>query len=220
MPPALEEMYDSGSVGLDGPFRETTIRNDAGEPVAPRERGELWVRGRSVLQGYWNKPDANADSFRAADDGGARWFRTGDLFEADSDGFLWLVGRLKDMIRRSSENIAAREVEAVVRELPQVEDCAAVAVPDLARGEEVKIYVQLKDGLSESDLPLPTIRDHCATRLASFKVPRFYTYVADFPRTVSNKIEKRNLTAEVKDLRTGAWDASVARRDTLHLNER
>lgn len=208
MPPALEEMYDSGSVGLDGPFRETTIRNDAGEPVAPGERGELWVRGRSILHGYWNKPDA--DSFRAAEDGGSRWFRTGDLFEADSDGFLWLVGRLKDMIRRSSENIAAREVEAVVRELPQVEDCAAVAVPDPARGEEIKLYIQLKDGLSEVDLPLPTIRDHCTTRLASFKVPRFYTYVADFPRTVSNKIEKRILTAGTEDLRTGAWDAAPA----------
>lgn len=186
MPPALDEMFDSGLVGLDAPFRETTIRNEAGDPVQPGERGELWVRGRSILQGYWSKPHADADSFRAADDGGPHWFRTGDLFESDSNGFLWLVGRLKDMIRRSSENIAAREIEAVVRELSQVEDCAAVAVPDAERGEEIKIYVQLKEGVGAADLPFVQIKGHCAKRLAAFKVPRFYTYIDAFPRTVSN----------------------------------
>ncbi|WP_300302711.1 class I adenylate-forming enzyme family protein, partial [Ferrovibrio sp.] len=146
MTPALEPMFDSGSVGLDAPFRQTTLRDESGAPVPIGQRGELWVRGRGLFQGYWNRPDANADAFRDAGDGGPPWFRTGDLFEADAHGFLWLVGRLKDMIRRSSENIAAREVEAVIRELPQVEDCAAVPVPDVKRGEEVKIYVQLKDG--------------------------------------------------------------------------
>ncbi|CEJ11864.1 Long-chain-fatty-acid--CoA ligase [bacterium YEK0313] len=202
MPPELEEMYDSASVGFDGPFRETSVRNAAGEPVVPGERGELWVRGRSILKGYWNKPEANAEVFR---DGG--WFRTGDVFEVDEHGFLWLVGRIKDMIRRSSENIAAREVEAVVRELPEVEDCAAVPVPDARRGEEVKIYVQLKAGLGPEHLPFERLRDHCRSGLAAFKVPRYYAYVDGFPRTVSNKIEKRNLVAGVEDLRRGAWDA-------------
>ena len=206
MPAALEEMYDSASVGLDGPFRETTIRDEAGAPVPTGARGELWVRGRSILQGYWNRPDANEESFRAVEDGGPRWFRTGDLFEADEHGFLWLVGRLKDMIRRSSENIAAREVEAVVRELPEVEDCAAVPVPDPKRGEEVKIYVQLKAGVARDALPPQAILAHCRQRLAAFKVPRFYAYVDSFPRTVSNKIEKRNLVAGVDDLRADAWD--------------
>lgn len=209
MPVALEEMADSASVGLDAPFRETTIRDDAGRPVAPGERGELWVRGRSIFKGYWNRPDANAESFRAAEDGGLPWFRTGDLFEADAHGFLWLVGRLKDMIRRSSENIAAREVEAVVREMPEVEDCAAVPVPDLKRGEEVKIYVQLKDGIARDAVPPEAILAHCRQRLAAFKVPRFYAYVESFPRTVSNKIEKRNLVAGVADLTVDAWDSEA-----------
>jgi acyl-CoA synthetase (AMP-forming)/AMP-acid ligase II len=207
MPPALEEMYESASVGLDAPFRETTIRDENGKPVAAGQRGELWVRGRSLLKGYWRRPEADADSFRQAEDGGLPWFRTGDLFEADEHGFLWLVGRLKDMIRRSSENIAAREVEAIVRELDAVEDCAAVAVPDVKRGEEVKIYIQLKTDFGEADLPPETILAHCRQRLAAFKVPRFYTYVPSFPRTVSNKIEKRNLVASVTDLRADAWDA-------------
>jgi long-chain acyl-CoA synthetase/crotonobetaine/carnitine-CoA ligase len=211
MPVGLPEMADSASVGLDAPFRETTIRDEAGAPVKPGQRGELWVRGRSIFKGYWRRDDANADSFRPADDGGENdgppWFRTGDLFEADGHGFLWLVGRLKDMIRRSSENIAAREVEAVVRELPYVEDCAAVPVPDAKRGEEVKIYVQLKGGVARAALPPKAILAHCRQRLAAFKVPRFYAYVDSFPRTVSNKIEKRNLVAGVRDLTADAWDA-------------
>lgn len=207
MPASFEAMHDSGSVGIDGPFRQTSIRDEAGGVVPPGQRGELWVRGRGLLKGYWNRPDADAEAFRDADDGGLRWFRTGDLFEADENGFLWLVGRLKDMIRRSSENIAAREVEAVIRELPQVEDCAAVPVPDVKRGEEVKVYVQLKPGLSPADLPPEAILAHARRGLAAFKVPRFYTYVDSFPRTVSNKIEKRNLLAGVSDLRAGAWDA-------------
>lgn len=207
MPASFEAMYDSGSVGIDGPFRETTIRDEDGRVVLPGQRGELWVRGRGLLKGYWNRADADAEAFRDADDGGFRWFRTGDLFEGDENGFLWLVGRLKDMIRRSSENIAAREVEAVIRELPQVEDCAAVPVPDIKRGEEVKIYVQLKPGLLPTDLPAEAILAHARKGLAAFKVPRFYAYVENFPRTVSNKIEKRNLLAGVDDLRADAWDA-------------
>lgn len=211
MPPEMEEMFDSASVGLDGPFRETTIRDEAGNPVPNGARGELWIRGRAIFQGYWNKPEANAEAFRPAEDGGPAWFRTGDLFEADAHGFLWLVGRLKDMIRRSSENIAAREVEAVVRELDQVEDCAAVPVPDAMRGEEVKIYLQLKAGHSRTDLPPEAVLAHCRARLAAFKVPRFYAYVEAFPRTVSNKIEKRTLVAGSPDLRADAWDSeSVA----------
>lgn len=213
MPPAMEEMAESASVGIDAPFRETTIRDEAGQPAPPGARGELWVRGRSIFEGYWNRSDANADAFRDAEDGGPRWFRTGDLFEADSHGFLWLVGRLKDMIRRSSENIAAREVEAVVRELPQVADCAAVAVPDVKRGEEVKVYIELKTGLARADLPPDAILAHCRARLAAFKVPRFYAYVESFPRTVSNKIEKRNLVLGVSDLRAGAWDAESVQSD-------
>ncbi len=200
--PEVEQMYDACSVGLDAPFRETSIRDEAGAPVPPGEVGELWIRGRAMFKGYWNKAEANADAFR---EGG--WFRTGDLFRADEQGFLWLVGRLKDMIRRSAENIAAREVEAIVRELPEVEDCAAVPVPDPRRGEEVKIYVQLKEGLPRERLPVTEIHRHCSARLAKFKVPRYYAYVERFPRTSSNKIEKRNLVAGVADLRAGAWDA-------------
>ena len=209
MPAGLDAMSESASVGIAGPFRETTIRDEHGQRVPPGTRGELWVRGRSIFGGYWNRPDADADAFRPAEDRGPPWFRTGDLFEADAEGFHWLVGRLKDMIRRSSENIAAREVEAVVRELDAVEDCAAVPVPDAMRGEEVKIYVQLKDGVARSALSPEAIVAHCRTRLAAFKVPRFVAYRDEFPRTVSNKIEKRILIQGVDDLRADSWDADA-----------
>lgn len=207
MPADFEAMYDSASVGLAGPFRQVTIRDEAERVVGVGEVGELWVRGRGLFDGYWRRPDADAESFRPADDGGPRWFRTGDLFTADEFGFLTLVGRLKDMIRRSSENIAAREVEAIIRELPAIEDCAALPVPDPVRGEEVEIQILLKPGFTENDLPPTVVLDHARRRLARFKVPRYYTYVADFPRTVSNKIEKRIILATRADPRSNSWDA-------------
>lgn len=210
MPPRFEAMYDSGSVGIDAVFRETTIRDEGGHPVKAGERGELWVRGRSILKGYWNRPDADAEVFRDAEDGGLRWFRTGDIFVADEHGFLWIVGRIKDMIRRSSENIAAREVEAVIREMPEIEDCAAVAVPDEKRGEEVKIYIQLKPGVRRDELPFERVLAHARANLAAFKVPRFYAYVDEFPRTVSNKVEKLKLIAGVIDLRADSWDSECS----------
>ncbi len=201
-PPELDEMYDSGSVGIAAPCRETSIRDAEGQPVARGELGELWVRGRSIFKGYWNRPDANGEVFRS---GG--WFRTGDLFREDDEGFLYVVGRLKDMIRRSQENIAAREVEAAICMLPEVEDAAAVPVPDPVRGEEVKIYVQLKNGVCRDTLPVETILEHARKYLAKFKVPRYVSYVDSFPRTASNKIEKKTLITGVGDLCSGAYDA-------------
>ena len=161
------------------------------------------MRGRGLLTGYWNKPR------RTLTPSGLRWFRTGDIFEADTHGCLWIVGRIKDMIRRSSENISAREAEAVIRELPQIEDCAAVPVPDVKRGEEVKIFARLKNGLGPRDLPFEVILAHARSRLAAFKVPLYFCYTTNFLRTVSNKIEKRNLVADVSDLLADAWDAEV-----------
>ncbi|MGY4430756.1 acyl-CoA synthetase (AMP-forming)/AMP-acid ligase II [Bradyrhizobium sp. F1.13.1] len=100
----LDQLASSGSVGIRAPFRALRLINEDGTPTQIGEVGEAWVSGRGILKGYWNKPEANAASF----EGG--WFKTGDLMRRDELGFYWLVGRTKDMIRRSSENIAAREV--------------------------------------------------------------------------------------------------------------
>lgn len=206
MLPEFCDRFDSGSVGFAAPFRETSVRDDAGQPVEPGGTGELWVRGRALFQGYWNRPDANREAF---EDGG--WFRTGDLFQIDEDGFLYLVGRLKDMIRRSQENIAAREVEAVLCLLPDIEEAACVPVPDAIRGEEVKAYIQLKPDRTPADCPPERILEHCSSKLAAFKVPRFIAFIEGLPKTPSNKVAKRTLVEGEANLRAGSFDAQKNR---------
>lgn len=200
--PALStEMAYVRTCGLAAPFRELRIVDEAGHDVPVGEIGELWVAGRGILWGYYKRPDANASSFRG------KWFRTGDLFRRDEAGYHFIVGRIKDMIKRSGENIAAIEVEAVLRSIPEVEEAAVVPVPDPLRREEVKAYLKLREGLTKADLAPDKVIAQCQLRLAHFKVPRYIAYMeGDFPRTPSRKIAKNRLVADVSDLRLGAWD--------------
>lgn len=200
VPPGADHMAYVKSCGLPAPFRELKIVDEAGHEVPVGEVGELWVAGRSLLWGYYKRPDANAENFRG------RWFRTGDLFRRDENGYLFIVGRIKDMIRRGGENIAAQEVEAALRDLPDVEEAAVVAVPDPLRREEVKAYVKLRAGTTMAELPPEAVFRHCELRLAKFKIPRYLAYVDDFPRTPSRKIQKKLLVAQSDDLRRGAYD--------------
>jgi acyl-CoA synthetase (AMP-forming)/AMP-acid ligase II len=108
------------------------------------------------------------------------------------------------MIKRGGENISAREVEAVLRQVDEIEEAAAVAVPDSMRREEVKVYLMLSEGVSKSDCPPDKIIAHCQKHLAEFKVPRYYAYVDDFPRTPTRKIVKRKLLEG--DLFAGSYD--------------
>jgi crotonobetaine/carnitine-CoA ligase len=193
-----DEILDT--VGLRAPFRELKIVDDHGDEVAHGEAGELLVRGDGVFLGYYNNPEANANSFYGD------WFRTGDMFVRTENDYFKIVGRFKDMIRRSSENISALEVEHVVCEIDEVEAAAAVPVPDDYRGEEVKIYVKLVAGVDDSDCTPETIIEHCRERLAAFKVPRFVAYADSFPRTPSDKIAKHNLIADVTNLRLNSYD--------------
>ena len=200
MPIEATDMVGSGSCGKPSPFREARIVDDAGQPVAPGRIGELQLRGPGMLQGYYNNPEATDAAFQ---DG---WFRTGDLFRQDARGYFYIVGRIKDMIRRSGENIAAREVEAVLRGLPEIVEAAAVPVPDPTRGEEVKVYVVLGPSLTPTDLPPERIVAHCEANLARFKVPRFIAYSDALPKTPSGKIAKTALTHGVADLRKDSYD--------------
>lgn len=204
MPNDLEEMYDSDSVGIRSPFRSVRLVNEDGTATQVGEIGEMWVRGRGMFRGYWNKPEANASAF----DG--EWFKTGDLFRQDEAGFFWLVGRIKDMIRRSNENIAAREVESVIREIPEVADVAAVPVRDIKRGEEVKVYIELREGFTSDDLPVERILDHARGHLAAFKVPRYVSFTPGLPRTVTNKVLKRQLM-DATDQLSGVYDSEEKR---------
>lgn len=205
MPPDFAELNEAGSIGIRSPFRELRLVNDDGSPTPIGQVGELWVKGRGIFKGYWNRPDANADCFEG------EWFKTGDLLRQNELGFYWFVGRKKDIIRRFTENIAACEVEAVIREIPEIADVAAVPVPDDKWGEEVKIYVELKSGFLPTDLPVDRILAHARTRLAAFKVPRYVAFIPTLPRTVtSNKVLKRELL-DINDPLSDTYDGEEKR---------
>jgi crotonobetaine/carnitine-CoA ligase len=200
VPMEATDMVGSGTCGLVVPFRETKVVDDAGNEVPAGVEGELLVRGPGILLGYYRKPEATAEALK---DG---WFRTGDVFRKDERGFHFIVGRKKDMIRRAGENIAAGEVEAVLRTLPQIAEAAAVPVPDDTRKEEVKVYLVLQPGLTRDDAMPAAVIAHCERNLAKFKVPRYVAYVDALPKTASGKIAKHVLTKDVTDLRKDSYD--------------
>ncbi|NYT82817.1 AMP-binding protein [Alcaligenaceae bacterium] len=200
MPIEATDMTGSGSCGKPGPFRQARIVDESGQPLEAGQVGELQVRGPGMLQSYYKNPQATDAAFDGS------WFRTGDLFRQDERGYFYIVGRVKDMIRRAGENIAAREVEAVINALPQVAESAALPVPDEVRGEEVKIYVTLREGFSPDDLPIASLIEHCTAKLARFKIPRYIAYHGTLPKTPSGKVAKQQLKQGVEDLRTGSYD--------------
>src|SRR6185436_10094050 len=181
------DMVGSGSCGVPAPFRACRVVGSGGKDVARGETGELWVSGRAILKGYYNKPEATRDAFSG------EWFRTGDLFKQDENGYFYIQGRIKDSIRRSGENISAREIETVASGIEGVLETAAVAVPDELRGEEVKLCVVLQPGRTREEVSPERVASYCAERLAAFKVPRYVEYLDEFPRTSSNKIAKQVL---------------------------
>lgn len=200
VPPDDEASVGSGAMGEPVPDREVRIVDEAGRPVADGEAGELQVRGPDRMLGYW-AGDAAAGG-RASSDG---WASTGDRVRHETHGYRHL-GRLKDVIRRAGENIAAAEVEAVLRAHPLVREVACVAVPDDLRGEEVRAYVQLVDGADRAAAAPAALAAFAEERLASFKVPRYWGYVDRFPLTPSEKIAKRRLTGPGADPLADAWD--------------
>lgn len=202
VPPPAVEKAKIRCVGLPAPFRELKIVDESGNEVPVGEPGELLVRGRSIMLGYYKRADANREQFA---DG---WFRTGDIFQRDADNYHYIVGRIKDMIRRAGENIAAIEVESVLRTMPDIEDAAVVPVPDELRREEVKAYIKLREGVDRpTDTLCLQIVEHCKASLATFKLPRYMAFIdGDFPRTAARKIIKRELVKDVEDLRVGAFD--------------
>ncbi|MGD9945735.1 MAG: class I adenylate-forming enzyme family protein [Burkholderiaceae bacterium] len=200
LPLEADDMIGSGSCGIVGPFRECKVVDAQGREVPRGEIGELVVRGSGILLGYFKKPEATREAFFG------EWFRTGDLFRQDERGYFYIVGRLKEMIRRSSENIPAREVEAVLKNMPEIMDAAVIPVPDEIRKEEVKACVILQPDLTKDEVPPEAIIAHARRYLAPFKVPRYIEYKSEFPRTPSNKVRKPALLTEKPDLRADSWD--------------
>jgi len=200
-----DHMTGSGSVGKPPDFRATRIVDRDGNPVKQGEIGELLIKGPGIFKGYYNKPEATAKAF-AGD-----WFRTGDLFRQDENGYFYIVGRIKDMIRRTGDNISASEVENVLTSHPKILNAAVVPVPDESRGEEVKAYILPAPGETPASIPPAEIIAYCQSRIAEFKVPRYIEYVDEFPRTGSGKIQKHLLISAKDDLSAGCYDRMSAK---------
>jgi fatty-acyl-CoA synthase len=160
------------------------VHPESGADVPVGEAGELLIHGPHVCAGYWRNPEASA---AAITDG---WFHTGDMAHMDTDGFFYIDGRYKDMIKSGSENIYAAEVETVFREHPAVKDASLIGKPDKTWGEVGLMIVVLEDGQSISDGEL---KEFCRDRLAKFKVPKEIIFADDLPYSPYGKVEKVKL---------------------------
>ncbi len=175
------------TVGRIQPHLEVKIIDENGD-IAPRgERGEICTRGYSVMLGYWDDPEKTAE---AVDEDG--WMHTGDLGEIDAGGYCRIVGRLKDMVIRGGENIYPREIEEYLLTHPHVIEAQAFGIPDEQYGEELVVWVRLRDGAAVRPVD---ITDFCRGQIAHFKVPRIVRIVDEFPMTVTGKIRKIEMRA-------------------------
>src|SRR5262249_5527754 len=158
------------------------IDRSTGATVPRGTPGEQCTRGYSVMLGYWDDPDATAAAIDA--DG---WMHSGDLAVMDDEGYVSIVGRIKDMIIRGGENIYPREVEEFLYELPEVDEVEVIGVPSERYGEEVMAWVRLRDGAQVTGEDLAAA---CKGRIATYKIPRYWKIVDAFPMTITGKIQK------------------------------
>jgi fatty-acyl-CoA synthase len=171
------------TVGRVHPHIELKVVDPATGAVVPRGTpGELCTRGYSVMLGYWNDEAATAEAIDAAG-----WMHTGDLATMDADGYVNIVGRIKDMIIRGGENVYPREVEEYLYAHPDVLDVQVIGVPSERYGEEVMAWVRLRPG---AGVTVPGLIDYCQGRIASYKIPRYWKFVDEFPTTVTGKVRK------------------------------
>ncbi|MEU9345276.1 class I adenylate-forming enzyme family protein [Streptomyces sp. NPDC048278] len=192
------DLTGTPTIGLAWPTRETKIIAENGDEAGPGVAGELCLRGKGMMLGYHNRPETNAELFLP---GG--WYRTGDLVRKDSDGLHYFEGRIKDMVKRSGENISCAEVELRIMELPEVAEAGVVPVPDPDRGEEVKAVIVLEDGAT---LSAERVAQWCREGLAAFKVPRYVEFRDRLPHTPSGKTAKSVLRSEPEPFGTGVVD--------------
>ena len=190
------------TVGRVLPHVESKIVDpDTGETVERGEDGEYCTRGFHVMLGYWNEPEKTADAIDA--DG---WMHSGDLATMDDDGYVNIVGRIKDMIIRGGENIYPREIEEFLYTHPAIADAQVIGVPDTKYGEEIMAWVQLAPDAQLTD---DELKEFCRGKIAHFKVPRYIHFTTEFPMTVTGKVRKVEMREKsIADL--GLHDAASA----------
>ncbi len=183
----------SATVGKATPNVSLKIIGPDGTPVGFGERGELLMRGFLVMKGYYNMPEKTAATIDP--DG---WLHTGDLATMNAQGYVNIVGRVKDMVIRGGENVYPAEIEQFLMRHPKIADAQIVGVPDDLMGEETVAIVRLKAG---EQLSSEELREYCRTNISRHKVPKYYTFVSEYPMTASGKIKKFELRAQlIKDL--------------------
>ena len=181
--------YKEGFIGQAVIDTEMKIVDDQGQELPAGEPGELLIRGPQVMQGYWQRPEATAETF--TEDG---WLKTGDIGVIDEDGFLKLVDRKKDMILVSGFNVYPNDVEDAVMRHRGIRECVAVGVPDERKGEAIKLFVSLHDqNLTEAD-----IIAHCREQLTGYKVPSYIEIRDDLPKSTVGKLLRRVLRDEAR----------------------
>ncbi|HEX3590552.1 MAG TPA: AMP-binding protein [Pseudonocardiaceae bacterium] len=185
------------TVGRVGPHLEVKIVDpETGYTAGRGEPGELCTRGYSVMLGYWAQPDKTAEAIDAA-----RWMHTGDLAVMDSDGYVSITGRIKDMVIRGGENIYPREIEEFLYTHPDILDAQVIGVPDERYGEELMAWVRMRPGTEP--LTAEAVREFCTGRLAHYKIPRYVHIVDEFPMTVTGKVRKVEMRERATDILAG-----------------
>ncbi len=175
-----------GSVGPVLPNVELKIVDETGNPVKQGEVGEIWVRGETVMKGYWNKPDETKETINS--DG---WLKTGDLGHLDENNRLFIsAGRKKDLIIRAGENVSPLAIENVLMSHPAIAEVATVGIPDERVGEKVKVFVVLHEGNEATDQELKKL---CREKLSAFMVPDTFQFMESLPKTATGKILKSEL---------------------------
>jgi long-chain acyl-CoA synthetase len=173
-----------GSVGLALPGVQIKIFDDHDRELGPNEIGEIVVRGKNVMLGYYNRPDETAEAMRAG------WFHTGDIGKIDEDGYIYILDRKKDMIIVGGINLYPREVEELLYRHPKVAEAAVIGVPDPLRGEAPKALIVLRPGQQATG---SEILNYLRPHLANFKLPRSVEFCESLPKSMTGKILKREL---------------------------
>ena len=177
------------TVGRAVPWIEIKLVDVDGRVVPIGEKGEVCTRGYSVMLGYWNDEEQTRETIDEA-----RWLHSGDLGVMDEEGYLRIVGRIKDMIIRGGENIYPREVEEFLYTHPKIKEVQVFGVPDMKMGEEVCAWIQAEDGES---LTADEVKSFCQGQITHFKIPKHIRFVDEYPMTVTGKNQKFKMSEQM-----------------------
>lgn len=170
---------------------EAKVVDQDGNTVPFGASGELWVRGYGTMLGYWGDEKKSRETI-----GADKWLRTGDQFQLREDGYGKIVGRIKEMVIRGGENIYPKEIEDFLNAHPKIRETHCIGVPDERMGEELCVYVRLRD--ASQPLDHAEMKQYCKGKISHFKIPRYLRIVDDFPKTMSGKIQKFKLLEQFK----------------------